>query len=145
MKFFLKAIKVIGYFFLAILLFIAGYFGFYYWKKNQKNDELIIIEATFMQYACGDWNDDMQVQKVNQIKYKFLLGKDIDPHVDASQYNLKDYFYDNRTEKHGMKYRLKGYLSKYPDFGCDDTAPKFWVEEIEKLDKKNRKIKNNFR
>ena len=59
-------------------------------------------------------------------------------------YELKDYFYENRTSYFGLKFRLKGRLSKYYYFGCDDTTPKFWVEEIEMVDGTNKMTKENF-
>lgn len=102
MKIFLKVLKVTGYLFLIVLVLAGSYFGFYYWKKNQKDNDLITIEVTYMQYACGDWNDDMKVEKVNNKKYSFLIGRDIDPYIHASEYDLKDYFYDNKTNKFYM-------------------------------------------
>jgi hypothetical protein len=131
---------------LTITVLTVGYFGFFYLTRNLKSDDVIIIEAYFMQYACGDENDDMQVHKVNSKDYEFLLERDIDPEVTTLSlgYELKDYFYKNRTEEFGLMYRLKGRLSKYGDFGCDSSTPKFWVEEIEKMDGTNRKTKDEF-
>jgi hypothetical protein len=141
--------KILKYFGLGLLLLTVigvGYFGFRYLTRNMKSDDLITIEATFMQYACGDENDDMQINKVDNKKYKSLIGKDVDPQVTLvpDTYELKDYFYKNRTGDFGLEFRLKGRLSKYCYFGCDDVTPKFWVEEIEMMDGANRMTKEDF-
>lgn len=130
-------------FFIAIaslLVLTAGYFIVSFLIKNSKADDVLVIEATYMQYACGDENDDMNVEKVDKGKYGFLVGRDIDPqvHLMADTYELKDYFYHNKTKMYGFTFRLKGRLSKYDYFGCDELTPKFWVEEIERLDGSNK-------
>jgi len=114
--------------------------------KKHEVDDLITIEATFMQYACGDENDDMQISKVDNKKYKSLIGKDIDPQVTSvpDTYELKNYFYKNRTSDFGLEFRLKGRLSKYCYFSCDDTTPEFRVEEIEMMDGTNKMTKEDF-
>lgn len=139
-----KIIKITAIAFLSIVLLAGSTYGIYRFIRNQRSNDLITIEATYMQYACGDWNDDMQVEKVSAKKYKFLIGRDIDPDEVGHRFDFKDYFYKNRTDKYGMQYRLKGYLSKYPDFGCEGEAPKFWVVEIERIDRKNKIAKEGF-
>jgi len=131
---------------LTISILTVGYFGFFYLTRNLKSDDEITIEAYFMQYACGDENDDMQVKKVNSKQYEFLVGRDIDPQITTLSlgYELKDYFYKNRTAEFGLMFRLKGRLSKYRDFGCDSSTPKFWVEAIEKMDGTNKKTRDDF-
>lgn len=53
--------KTIKYFSRGVLLLTVitvSYFGFRYWTRNMKPDDLITVESRFMQYACGDENDD---------------------------------------------------------------------------------------
>lgn len=146
MRIFKQILKYFGLGLLLLTVISLGYFGFRYWTRNMKSDDLITIEATYMQYACGDENDDIQINKVDNKKYKFLIGKDVDPQVTLvpDTYELKDYFYKNRTSDFGLEFRFKGRLSKYCYFGCDDTTPKFWVEEIEMMDGTNKMTKNDF-
>lgn len=132
-----KILKITAFTILTVALLAIITYGIYNYIRNQASKDLLTIEATFMQYACGDDNDDMQVQQVNSKKYNFLTGHDIDPDSDSHQFDFKQYFYSNKTNKYGMQYRLKGYLSKYPGFGCDNEAPKFWVVEIERMDGKH--------
>ena len=131
---------------MTITTLTVGYFGFFYFTRNLKSDEVIIIDAYFMQYACGDENDDMQVKNVDSKEYEFLIGRDIDPQITtfSSGYELKDYFWKNRTAEFGLLFRVKGRLSKYRDFGSDSSTPKFWVEEIEKMDGTNKKTRADF-
>ncbi|MDM1553438.1 hypothetical protein PYS58_00170 [Chryseobacterium indologenes] len=128
--------KSICYFIIAIVLLGVGYWGFYSWKHKTSLGELITIEATFMQYACGDENDDAKVEKVDEPRYHLLIGKDINPETENSldPFDFKDYFYDNRTDQYYMTYRLKGRLEINSKSGCDDFTPRFYVEEIERLD-----------
>jgi hypothetical protein len=144
MKVLKKIIKLTALILLSIVLLVATTYGIYRFIRNQRSNDLITIEAVYMQYACGDENDDMQVTLVSSKKYKFLVGHDIDPDTDNHRFDFKEYFYSNRTDKYGMRYRLKGYLSKYPDFGCDGEAPKFRVEEIERIDGKKNLRKKDF-
>lgn len=111
---------------------------------NAKYSELITIEAHYMQYACGEGNDDMQVEKVNSEAFHSLIGKDIDPHVFAVKNTLQDYFYENKTEKFHFTFRLTGYISKDALSGCDEGAPKFYVKKIERLDGSNPKTNWDF-
>lgn len=103
-------------------------------KEGQINKEPITIEAYFMQYACGDWNDDMKVNLVQDTSYNFLLEKDIDPLIFNGQSEINGWFYNNKTEAFRMNFRLSGYISECAKSGCDGTAPKFWITHIEKLD-----------
>jgi len=102
------------------------------------------LQATFMQYACGDEADDMRVKSVSDTSYAFLVGQDIDPYLNAETANLKDYFNNNKTGENGTTFSLKGYLDPSPSFGCDDSAPRFYVEEIARPDGKNKMTKNDF-
>ena len=79
MRIFSKILKYFGRGLLLLTLIAISYFGFRYWTRNMKSDDLIAVEAHFMQYACGDENDDIQITKVDNEKYKFLIGKDVDP------------------------------------------------------------------
>lgn len=146
MKILKGILKYVGLGLLLLIVIGAGYFGFRYWTRNLKSDDLITVEATFMQYACGDENDDIQITKVDDGKYKYLVGKDVDPQVTLipDTYELKEYFYKNRTGEFGLDFRLTGRLSKYCYFGCDYSTPKFWVEEIEMMDGTNRMTKKDF-
>lgn len=136
--------KSIRYFIITIVLLGVGYWGFYSWKHKTSLGDLITIEATFMQYACGDENDDAKVKKVSDPRYNLLLGKDINPETSVPEglqtLELKDYFYDNRTDQYYMTYRLKGRLEINSKSGCDDFTPRFYVEEIERLDGTHRLI-----
>src|SRR5688500_16962107 len=100
-----KILKYSGLGRLLLTVSGVGYFGFRYWTRNMQSDERITIEETFMQYACGDENDDMQISKVDNKKYKFLIGKDVDPQITLvpDTYELKDYFYKNRASDFGLE------------------------------------------
>lgn len=134
--------KPIRYCIIAIVLLGVGYWGFDRWQHKISLGDFITIEATFMQYACGDDNDDVKVEKVSDSRYHFLLGKDVNPETEDvfQTLELKNYFYDNRTDQYNQTYRLKGRLEKGSKSGCD-SAPKFYVEEIERLDGTHRLIK----
>ncbi len=86
-----------------------------------------------MQYACGDWNDDMNIQKVKNSDYSFLIGKDIDPEFLNGENEIRGWLYDNKTEQFGMTYKLAGFISSCAESGCNKGAPKFWITEITKL------------
>ncbi|MCS4302010.1 hypothetical protein [Chryseobacterium sp. BIGb0232] len=135
--------KSTRYCLIIIVLLGVGYWGFNSWKHKTSLGKLIIIEATFMQYACGDENDDAKVEKVSDSRYNFLLGKDINPETENNldPIDFKDYFYDNRTDQYHMTYRLKGRLEQDSRSGCSDSAPRFYVEEIERLDGTHRVVK----
>ncbi|OCA76582.1 hypothetical protein BBH99_12255 [Chryseobacterium contaminans] len=134
--------KSISYLIFGIILLGVGYWGFYSWKHKTSLGDLIIIEATFMQYACGDENDDAKVKKVDDPRYQLLIGRDINPETKngLDPFDFKDYFYDNRTDQYYMTYRLKGRLEINSKSGCDDFTPRFYVEEIERLDGTHRII-----
>lgn len=134
--------KSTRYLIIIIMLLGAGYWGFDSWKHKTSLGELITIEATFMQYACGDENDDAKVEKVSDPRYHLLLGKDINPETkkNIDPFDFKDYFYDNRTDQYHQTYRLKGRLEKDSRSGCSNFTPKFYVEEIERLDGTHRVI-----
>ena len=135
--------KTIRYSLITILLLGVGYWGWNGWKKKTSLGIPITIEATFMMYACGDDNDDMKVEKVSDPHYSFLLRKDINPETEDifQTMELKNYFYDNRTNQYGTTYRLKGRLEKDLKSGCD-SVPRFYVKEIERLDGTHRLLKN---
>lgn len=134
------ALKYILYGSIICGLTMVGYFGFLYFGKTLKSSDAIVVEATFMQYACGDEVDDMQVQKVNNNKYTFLIGRDIDPQVikESKDSEFKDYFYQHQSDQFGMTFRLRGRLNKFSLFGCSNSSRLFWVEEIEMLDGSNK-------
>lgn len=136
--------KPIRYLIFAIVLFGVGYWGFYSWKHKTSLGDPITIEASFMQYACGDDNDDAKVKKVSDPRYNLLLGKDINPEDEnnVDPFDFKDYFFDNRTDQFYMTYRLKGRLEINSKSGCDNYTPRFYVEEIERLDGTHRVIIN---
>lgn len=139
----MRILKLVGLSILTLLLIgvmSTGVFIQYRnWKRNQRGAHLIQIEATFMQYACGDNNDDMKVKSVSDSTFNFIVGEDIDPELeDKSSFELKDYFYSHRSNIHGMTYRLSGNLGENPEFGCDWQAPIFWVSSIETIDGQER-------
>lgn len=105
-----------------------------YWAMEGHDGKLVTIEANYMQYACGDWNDDMQVQQVSDPHYKFMVGHDIDPMFRFGEAVLGQWFYDNRTNDYGMEYRLTGHFSKDAANGCEYGAPRFYIETIERMD-----------
>ena len=139
----MRLLKIVG---LSILTLIVlgvitsvAFLQYRNWKRNQHGTRLVSMEATFMQYACGDENDDMKVRSVNDSTFQFMIGEDIDPELeDQSSFDLKAYFYTNRSDTFGMTYRLSGYLGKYPEFGCDWQASKFWVSAIEMINGQER-------
>lgn len=115
------------------------------WYRFGDDDKHVFtVQALFMQYACGDGADEMKVLSVSDSTYGFLVGQDIDPYINAENTNLKDYFYDNKTKPYGLTFVLKGYISKSPSYGCDNSSSRFYVEEIERLDGKNKMTKNDF-
>lgn len=138
----MKKLKYIFFTVLALSILIIVFWGRID-KLLSKRNELITVEATFMQYACGDDNVDMQLISVNDSSYSDLIGKDIDPST-KSTYKLKDYFFDNKSEEFGMKYRLTGHMSNKCMFGCDNSTPKFYVETIEKMDGSMKQTKDDF-
>lgn len=103
-------------------------------EEGQLNKEPVTIEAFFMQYACGDENDDMKVHLVQDTLYNFLLEKDIDPLIFEGQSEIRNWLYENVDNTNGFTFRLTGYISKCAESGCGRTAPKFWITHIEKLD-----------
>ena len=103
-------------------------------QEGQLNAEPIKLEAYFMQYACGDWNDDMRIISVQDTTYSFLLEKDIDPLLFKGESEIRGWLYDNKTEEYRMKFHLEGYVSKCAKSGCEGKTPKFWITHIEKLD-----------
>jgi hypothetical protein len=137
MSFFQKPFRKRTIVLLTVVGLVAIY-GIYRLVKNWRSGDLVTINAYYMQYACGDSYDDMKVSKVSLAKYKSYIDRDIDPEPNTGNYDLAQYFYDNRTNKYGMEYRLKGYFSRFPSFGCDGRAPKFWVVSIERMDGKKR-------
>lgn len=102
-------------------------------KNEQRlNDNPVTIEATFMQYACGDWNDDMKINSINDSSLNYLIGTDIDPEIIQGEKEIRGLLYDNGF-KNLYKYRLTGYISESAKYGCENCTPKFWIEKIEKL------------
>ncbi len=102
-------------------------------RIDKLNEQPITIEAHFMQYACGDWNDDMNIQRVSDTNYNFIVGKDIDPEFLNGENEIRGWLYDNKTEAFGMTYELTGFISSCATSGCDNGAPKFWIVEMNKL------------
>ncbi|MEL6562383.1 MAG: hypothetical protein AAFQ94_29710 [Bacteroidota bacterium] len=86
-----------------------------------------------MQYACGDWVDDMRVTSVSDTAYSFMIDRDIDPEMLNGPRVVKNYFYDNRVGDEPFAYRMKGFLSDCAKNGCDGGTPVFRIYEIEKL------------
>ena len=110
-----------------ILLFISCN------NQQRLNEKPVTIEATFMQYACGDWNDDMRVDSISDTTFNFLIGNDIDPEMCNGEKLISGWLFDNKTSEFGYRYRLTGYISKSAQSGCENCTPKFWIEHIEML------------
>ncbi|PCJ67410.1 MAG: hypothetical protein COA58_03565 [Bacteroidetes bacterium] len=98
-------------------------------------DNKLIIEAHDMQYACGDWIDDMNVTYINDSNYQWLIGRDIDPVIYLGQSNIGSIL-STDTEPFSIKgdIRLFGYISKNLKSGCESTSPRFWITQMEHLD-----------
>lgn len=103
-------------------------------SANYLNESPITIKAHFMKYACGDWVDDMQVLTVSDTTYNYIIENDIDPIIINGEDEIGGFLWYNETEKFGSTYILKGYLDSKPKFGCENSTPKFWAEEITKVD-----------
>ena len=80
-------------------------------EASYLNETPISMKAEYMRYACGDWNDDMQVQSVSDSAYSFLVGRDIDPIFLSGQNELGELFDKN-----------EGYL-KDIDWAKEDRTP----------------------
>jgi len=102
-------------------------------EEEKMNEIPITIEAIYMQYACGLDNDDMMVNLVRDTAFNFLVGKDIDPLFLDGKEVVNDFFHENKTEKFGMEYRMKGFISSCALNGCDKGSPKFWITNIERM------------
>jgi len=102
-------------------------------ELDKLNETPMTIEARYMQYACGDWNDDMQILKVTDTTYNFLLGKDVDTEFLNGESEISEWFFNNETKEFGMSFQIKGYISTCAISGCEDKAPKFWITDIKKL------------
>ena len=102
-------------------------------KMQRMNEKPISVEATFMQYACGDWNDDMRIDIISDTSLNYLVGTDIDPEMINGDRTIGGWLYDNKTIEYGYRYKLTGYISKSAKSGCENCTPKFWIEKIEKL------------
>ena len=96
----------------------------------------LVIEAHYMQYACGDWVDDMRVTKTSDTTHNWLIGRDIDPVFYMGASDVGDMFYsDDTTDRiYNNDIRLTGYMSISTSSGCDNTSPRFWITHVEKLD-----------
>lgn len=86
-----------------------------------------------MQYACGDWVDDMRVISVDDTAFSFMIDRDIDPELLNGPRVINSYFYDNQAGDEPFAYRMKGFLSDCAKDGCDGNTPVFRIYEIEKL------------
>lgn len=102
-------------------------------RIDKLNDEPITVEAHYMQYACGDRNDDMKIQSVSDSTYNFIIGKDIDPEFYNGENEISAWFFNNKTDEFGMTYQMTGFISKCAESGCDNSTPKFWITEIKKM------------
>jgi hypothetical protein len=96
----------------------------------------LVIEAHYMQYACGDWVDEMQVTKISDTTHNWLIGRDIDPVFYLGASEVGDMFYSDDTTYriYNRDIRMKGYISNSSNSGCDNTSPRFWITHQEKLD-----------
>ena len=96
----------------------------------------LVLEAHYMQYACGDWVDEMKVSKTSDSSHNWLIGRDIDPVFYMGSSDVGDMFYSDDTAAriYNNDIRLTGYISKSTCSGCDNTSPRFWITHVEKLD-----------
>jgi len=92
----------------------------------------IVVEAYFMQYACGPWNDDLKVLTVNDTSYRDMVDRDIDPEFVDGTEELRDLFLEHGSPETGMTFRLTGRVSEKSNAGCDDASRKFLASKIEK-------------
>lgn len=132
-------LKLLKKFFVLLLLPLVISSFFIFWEDvsiRPDTSKELTIEAHYMQYACGDWVDDMNVSKVNDPNYKWLIGRDVDPVFYRGEKVINEMFYSNDTSYSVYKsnIRLKGYLSKEFYSGCEKTSPRFWITHLEKLD-----------
>lgn len=132
-------LKLLKKFFVLLLLPLVISSFFIFWEDvsiRPDTSKELTIEAHYMQYACGDWVDDMNVSKVNDPNYKWLIGRDVDPVFYRGEKVINEMFYSNDTSYSVYKsnIRLKGYLSKEFYSGCKKTSPRFWITHLEKLD-----------
>jgi len=91
------------------------------------------VSAKYMQYACGDWNDDMKINTIDNKSLAYLIGKDINPKFENGEDELSDLFFLNKTKDFGMEYKMSGIIDTTTQNGCDDDAINFIITHIEKL------------
>lgn len=122
---------------LIIVSLCVGGIVYYYNKPASKE---ITIHAHPMLYACGDENDDMRVESVNDSTHNFLLETDVDPHakLQGDEFDFDEYNYRHSKEFVSQTYILTGYLNPDPHFGCDDDVPRFIVSSIQCMDGTNK-------
>lgn len=105
--------------------------------KKETKEEITIV-AFYNQYACGDDNIDMKVERVNNSNYKFLIDKDISPTTNfLTQGTLID-FVNEKTlvwqKGHAGKYlqsfTLVGHLKEAENKTDCTTAAEFSVDKI---------------
>ena len=95
--------------------------------------KFVKVSAVYKQYACGDWNDDMQILTYNDNSNGFLSQRIIDPVFINGEEELSELFFQNKTRSYGMAYSLEGFIDTSMLHGCDNKAAKFWITHIEKL------------
>ena len=93
----------------------------------------VTVSAYYMQYACGDWNDDMQIRKIDNKSLYQLVGKDIDPIFENGEDELSDLFHLNKSDEFGLEYKLTGIIDTTKHNGCDNNAMEFVITRIEKI------------
>lgn len=132
--------KLVGYSLLAVVLLVIIGTAVFFYRRSQVFDETLVIEADYMQYACGEDNDDSKIAAIDNKDFAYLIGTEVDPQTsNDANYNLFDYIdklhedWSNPDVIPTKSFRMKGKLGKYPSFGCDGTR-KFIIEEISKVD-----------
>lgn len=94
--------------------------------------KLVALEAHDMQYACGDWNDDMKVTAIDNFEFSSLIEQDIDPVLYLGKRDISTYLAEDATQIQ-KDVKLKGYFGLFNNSGCDKSATRFWVVEIKRL------------
>lgn len=135
-----RIIKFLCLFLLLIGIGVLSSLAFYHWRKQLTYDDKLTLTATYMKYACGDCSVDMKVNRVNDARYRFIIGKDVFPIPEhGSFYDLCDYVsyisFNSSTQPDdtGQPFILVGRLHKYshdwPWVSCSET-PYFTVEKL---------------
>lgn len=121
---------------IALLLVIVSVITGVYFFKSQSTTN-VTIEAYYMQYACGDDNIDMKVDKVDHADFQGLIDRDIAPFAGYfQQSDLVDFVngstlrYQTGKEEYLQNFTIVGRIrSDKANAGCDNAVTIF-VDKI---------------